>query len=48
MAFAAMPTPYLVLTPDLVIADANPTYLAATGRSAMNRARSSASSRAVW
>ena len=31
--FAAMPTPYLVLTPDLVIADANPAYLATTGRS---------------
>ena len=30
--FAAMPTPYLVLTPDLVIADANPAYLARTGR----------------
>ncbi|MCW2510871.1 MAG: Sensor phosphatase [Modestobacter sp.] len=30
--FAAMPTPYLVLTPDLVIADANPAYLATTGR----------------
>src|SRR5215207_10154081 len=30
--FAAMPTPYLVLTPDLVIADANPAYLASTGR----------------
>jgi serine phosphatase RsbU (regulator of sigma subunit) len=30
--FAAMPTPYLVLTPDLVIAAANPAYLAATGR----------------
>src|SRR3712207_5112846 len=28
-----MPTPYLVLTPDLVIADANPAYLATTGRS---------------
>src|SRR3712207_6507439 len=27
-----MPTPYLVLTPDLVIADANPAYLATTGR----------------
>jgi len=31
--FAALPTPYLVLTPDLVIADANPAYLATTGRS---------------
>jgi len=30
--FTAMPTPYLVLTPDLVIADANPAYLASTGR----------------
>jgi len=30
--FAAMPTPYLVLTPDLVIADANAAYLAVTGR----------------
>ncbi|MCZ2822942.1 MULTISPECIES: SpoIIE family protein phosphatase [unclassified Modestobacter] len=30
--FAAMPTPYLVLTPELVIADANPAYLATTGR----------------
>jgi serine phosphatase RsbU (regulator of sigma subunit) len=30
--FAAMPTPYLVLTPDLVIAGANPAYLANTGR----------------
>ncbi|CCH85537.1 Sensor phosphatase [Modestobacter italicus] len=30
--FAALPTPYLVLTPDLVIADANPAYLARTGR----------------
>jgi serine phosphatase RsbU (regulator of sigma subunit) len=30
--FTAMPTPYLVLTPDLVIADANPAYLATTGR----------------
>src|SRR4051812_10194077 len=27
-----MPTPYLVLTPDLVIVDANPAYLATTGR----------------
>jgi serine phosphatase RsbU (regulator of sigma subunit) len=27
-----MPTPYLVMTPDLVIADANPSYLATTGR----------------
>jgi serine phosphatase RsbU (regulator of sigma subunit) len=27
-----MPTPYLVMTPDLVIADANPAYLATTGR----------------
>ncbi|SDY18395.1 Serine phosphatase RsbU, regulator of sigma subunit [Modestobacter sp. DSM 44400] len=31
--FWAMPTPYLVLAPDLVIADANPAYLATTGRS---------------
>jgi serine phosphatase RsbU (regulator of sigma subunit) len=31
--FEAMPTPYLVLTPDLVIVDANPAYLATTGRS---------------
>jgi serine phosphatase RsbU (regulator of sigma subunit) len=31
--FAALPTPYLVLTPDLVIADANAAYLATTGRS---------------
>jgi serine phosphatase RsbU (regulator of sigma subunit) len=31
--FRAMPTPYLVMTPDLVIADANPAYLATTGRS---------------
>src|SRR4051812_18796613 len=30
--FRAMPTPYLVMTPDLVIADANPSYLATTGR----------------
>ena len=30
--FAAMPTPYLVLDPDLVIVDANPAYLATTGR----------------
>ena len=30
--FRAMPTPYLVLTPDLVIAGANPAYLATTGR----------------
>jgi serine phosphatase RsbU (regulator of sigma subunit) len=30
--FAAMPTPYLVLTPDLVIVDANPAYLMTTGR----------------
>jgi serine phosphatase RsbU (regulator of sigma subunit) len=30
--FRAMPTPYLVLTPDLVIADANAAYLATTGR----------------
>ncbi|WP_164700561.1 SpoIIE family protein phosphatase [Modestobacter sp. KNN46-3] len=30
--FAAMPTPYLVLTPQLVIVDANPAYLANTGR----------------
>jgi serine phosphatase RsbU (regulator of sigma subunit) len=28
-----MPTPYLVMTPDLVIVDANPAYLATTGRS---------------
>ena len=27
-----MPTPYLVMTPDLVIVDANPAYLATTGR----------------
>jgi len=31
--FGAMPTPYLVLSPDLVIVDANPAYLATTGRS---------------
>jgi serine phosphatase RsbU (regulator of sigma subunit) len=31
--FTALPTPYLVLTPDLVIADANPAYLDTTGRS---------------
>ncbi len=30
--FRATPTPYLVLTPDLVIVDANPAYLASTGR----------------
>jgi PAS domain S-box-containing protein len=30
--FRAMPTPYLVMTPDLVIADANPAYLRTTGR----------------
>ncbi len=30
--FTAMPTPYLVLSPDLVIVDANPAYLATTGR----------------
>jgi hypothetical protein len=30
--FRAMPTPYLVMTPDLVIADANPAYLETTGR----------------
>ncbi|MGY5883053.1 SpoIIE family protein phosphatase [Modestobacter lacusdianchii] len=30
--FAAMPTPYVVLTPELVIADANPAYLSVTGR----------------
>ncbi|GAB3362558.1 PP2C family protein-serine/threonine phosphatase [Modestobacter lapidis] len=30
--FRAMPTPYLVLTPDLVIVDANPAYLTSTGR----------------
>ena len=34
--FAAMPTPYLVLTPDLVIADANPAYLATTGRTLLD------------
>jgi serine phosphatase RsbU (regulator of sigma subunit) len=28
-----MPTPYLVMTPDLVIVDANPAYLETTGRS---------------
>jgi PAS domain S-box-containing protein len=31
--FAAIPTPYLVMTPELVILDANPAYLAVTGRS---------------
>jgi len=31
--FAAVPTPYLVLTPDLVIVDANEAYLATTRRS---------------
>jgi len=30
--FAALPTPYLVLTPDLVIAEANAAYLATVGR----------------
>ena len=30
--FRAMPTPYLVMTPDLVIVGANPAYLATTGR----------------
>src|SRR3712207_2516734 len=30
--FRAMPTPYLVMTPDLVIADANAAYLRTTGR----------------
>jgi diguanylate cyclase (GGDEF)-like protein len=30
--FASMPTPYVVLTPDLVVHDANPAYLEATGR----------------
>jgi PAS domain S-box-containing protein len=30
--FRAMPTPYLVMTPDLVILDANPAYQATTGR----------------
>ncbi|TFV63234.1 GAF domain-containing protein [Blastococcus sp. CT_GayMR20] len=30
--FQAMPTPYLVMTPDLVIADANAAYLRTTGR----------------
>jgi PAS domain S-box-containing protein len=30
--FRAMPTPYLVMTPDLVIADANPAYLRTTGQ----------------
>jgi serine phosphatase RsbU (regulator of sigma subunit) len=30
--FRSMPTPYLVMTPDLVIVDANPAYLATTGR----------------
>jgi len=30
--FRAMPTPYLVMTPDLVIVDANAAYLATTGR----------------
>ncbi|TFV63594.1 UNVERIFIED_ORG: GAF domain-containing protein [Bacillus sp. AZ43] len=30
--FRAMPTPYLVMTPDLVIVDANPAYLRTTGR----------------
>ncbi len=31
--FAAIPTPYLVLTPDLVIAEANEAYLTVVGRS---------------
>lgn len=31
--FRAIPTPYLVMTPDLVIVDANPAYLANVGRS---------------
>jgi PAS domain S-box-containing protein len=30
--FAAIPTPYLVMTPDLVIVEANPAYLANVGR----------------
>jgi serine phosphatase RsbU (regulator of sigma subunit) len=30
--FGAMPTPYLLMTPDLVIAEANDAYLATTGR----------------
>src|SRR4051812_34731601 len=30
--FAAMPTPYLVLTPELVVVDANPAYLSTMGR----------------
>ena len=30
--FAGIPTPYLVMTPDLVIADANEAYLANVGR----------------
>lgn len=30
--FAAIPTPYLVMTPDLVIVDANEAYLAVVGR----------------
>jgi serine phosphatase RsbU (regulator of sigma subunit) len=30
--FAALPTAYLVMTPDLVIVDANPAYCAAVGR----------------
>ena len=30
--FAALPTPYLVMTPDLVIVEANAAYLAVTGR----------------
>ncbi len=30
--FRAIPTPYLVMTPDLVIVDANPAYLANVGR----------------
>ena len=31
--FSAMPTPYLVLSPDLVVLDANAAYLDSTGRS---------------
>ena len=33
LLFSSMPTPYLVLTPDLVIVEANDAYLAAVGRS---------------
>ena len=33
LLFSSMPTPYLVLTPTLVIAEANDAYLAAVGRS---------------